>query len=323
MLLRRRKFLLVLGGGGVRGLAHLGILKALEEERVQIDGIVGTSAGAMVGALYAQEPDAEKITQQVLEFLNGSAFRRLNLRFEVDSRPQKGVPPSILERLLHGLKRQLAMELLFRRPSIFSHEILDRLVGALIGEGRIEDCRLPLHVTALDLVAGTELVLSQGDLRTAVVASSSVPGFFPPVRLNGSLVCDAGLVNNMPVTVARDLGAECVLAVSLSSEVDPLMEFPTGIDVIFRSEEIGTKLINDQKKGDADIVLEPVTGGRYWLDFDDPEAVIQSGYDSARQHMPEILARVGRRKLVTAWPPVATDGRLLADARDALPGSEP
>ena len=300
MLLRRRKLLLVLGGGGVRGLAHVGILQALEEEQVQVDGIVGTSAGAIIGAMYAHQPDAQQIKSQVLEFLQGPAFRRLNMRFEVDSRGQKGGGPSLLERLLHGLKRQLAMELLFRRASIFSHEILSRLVGALIVEGRIEECRIPLHVTALDLVSGAELVLSEGDLRTAVVASSSVPGFFPPVRLDGSLVCDAGLVNNMPVTVARELGAECVLAVSLNCEIDPLMEFPTGIDVIFRSEEIGTKLVNDQKKQAADIVLEPDMGGRYWLDFDDPEAVIQAGLDSARERMPEILAAVRRRKLITA-----------------------
>ncbi|MFH0944194.1 MAG: patatin-like phospholipase family protein [Planctomycetota bacterium] len=294
----RPEVLLVLGGGGVRGLAHLGVLKALEEQEVPVDGIVGTSSGAVVGALYAREPDANRLIERVLEFLKGSAFRRLNLRFDQDSSISKSGRPSLAEHHLHGLRRQLAMEALFRRRSIFSGDILRRLVGALVGDGRIEETRIPLHVMALDLVHGRELVLSEGDLRASVVASASVPGYFPPVALNGTLACDAGLVSNMPVTAARDLGGECVLAVSLSREIDPLMEFPTGIDVIFRSEEIGTRLVDDQRKRAADVVLEPNMRGRYWLDFDDPEAVIRAGEAAAREKMPEILEAVGRGELV-------------------------
>ena len=289
----RPEVLLVLGGGGVRGLAHLGILKALEEHAVPVDGIVGTSSGAVVGALYAREPDANLLIERVLTFLESSAFRRLNLSLDLESKTSQTGRPSLVERQLHGLRRQLAMEALFRRPSIFSGDILRRLVGALVGDGRIEETEIPLHVTALDLVHGKELILSKGDLRAAVVASASVPGFFPPVALNGTLACDAGLVSNMPVAAARTLGGECVLAASLSRQIDPLMEFPTGIDVIFRSEEIGTRLVDDQRKQAADVVLEPDMAGRFWLDFNDPEAVIRSGEEATLGKMPEILAAVG------------------------------
>lgn len=289
--------MLVLGGGGVRGLAHLGILKVLEEERVPIDGIVGTSAGAIIGGLYSRDPNAESVQQHILQFLSGSAFRRLNLRFEMESRGSKGGRTSLLERLLHGLKRQLAMELLFRRPSIFGNEILNRLVRGLLGDGRIEEGLIPLYITGLDLVSGEEMVLDRGDLRQAVVASSSVPGFFPPVQMNGTLVSDAGLVNNMPVAAARELGAECVIAVNLNREIDNLTEFPTGIDVIFRSEEIGTKLVNDRNKLDADVVIEPDLGKRYWLDFEDPAAVIRQGEEAARAMLEPLRAALRRRKL--------------------------
>ncbi|MBK6940367.1 MAG: patatin-like phospholipase family protein [Planctomycetes bacterium] len=108
------KTFLVLGGGGVRGLAHLGVLRVLEEVGVRVDGIVGTSAGALVGALYARQPNAPVVIEQALGFLESPAFKRLNLRFDLDGRPN-GDRPSLVNRFVHGLKKQLAMELLFRQ----------------------------------------------------------------------------------------------------------------------------------------------------------------------------------------------------------------
>lgn len=297
MLFRRRKVILVLGGGGVRGLAHLGILKVLEQQKIPIDGIVGTSAGAIIGSLYAMRPSADAAERKVLEFLSSIAFRRLNLRFDLEPRGGKNGKKTLLDRLMHGLKRQVAMELLFRRPSIFKADPLTRLIGALIAPGKIEEAQIPLYITALDLVAGAEVILDRGDLHTAVVASSSVPGFFPPIAWNGRLLSDAGLVNNMPVGAAREVGAECVIAVSLNSQIDANASFPTGIEVIFRNEEIGTKLVNERRKRDADVVIEPDLGARYWLDFEHPEQVVAAGEAAARAVLPQIQAAVSRKKL--------------------------
>lgn len=297
-IFRESKVVLVLGGGGVRGLAHLGVLKVLEEGGVKIDGIVGTSAGAIIGAMYARDPKADVLIKRLLEFFRSSAFRRLNLRFDLDSRSSReGPKPSLLDRILNGLKRQLAMELLFRRPAIFSNHILRRLVKGLVGDGLIEDTSIPLYVCAVDLISGDEIVLDSGDLRTAVVASSSVPGFFPPVKQGDQLLTDAGLINNMPVGVGREKGADCVLAVSLNNDIEPIMEFATGIDVIFRNEEIGTRIVNEEKKKLADVVIEPDLNNRYWLDFSDPEEVIQAGEDAARPLLPAIKDAAQRRRL--------------------------
>lgn len=289
------KVTLVLGGGGVRGLAHLGVLRVLEEEDIPIERIIGTSAGAIVAAMYARSPVAQPLIDMVLEFLSSSAFRRLNLKFDLDGREKaEGIKPSVLDRILNGLKRQLAMELLFRRPSIFSGDILRRLVGGLVGDGRIDESVIPLHITALDLVVGEEVLLSDGDLRSAVVASSSVPGFFPPVQRESRLLADAGMINAMPVGIARRLGGACVVGVSVNASIERLEEFPTGIDVIFRSEEIGTKLFTDRHKGEADVVLEPDLGARYWLDFVDPAAVIEAGAEATRVRLAELRAALSR-----------------------------
>lgn len=279
---------LVLGGGGVRGLAHLGILMELEKAGVRLDAILGVSAGAIIGGMYALEADAAKITSRVLTFLSSSAFRRLNLRFDIDSRPGNGKTP-FFERLLNGIKRQLAMELLFRRPSLFKGEMLEILVRNLVGEHDFTQARIPFFVTALDLKRGRKVVLSEGSMVKAIVASSSVPGFFPPVRLGGDVLCDIGTIDNMPIDEARAIGATRVIAISLNAEVAAVGELPSGIDVIFRAEEIGTKLMADAKKGDADLVIEPDLEGRFWLDFADPAKVVEAGAKAARAKMPQIL----------------------------------
>lgn len=283
---------LVLGGGGVRGLAHLGILAVLEEHGLRFDAIVGTSAGAIIGGMYAVEPDAKKVTAKVIDFLTSSAFRRLNLRFDIDSRPQSGPPPRapLFERLLNGIKRQLAMELLFRRPSIFKGEMLEILVRNLVGEKRFEDAVIPFHVTALELRNGVSVRLDSGPLIPAIVASSSVPGFFPPVLIDGRLLCDIGTIDNMPIAVARALGAERVIAVCLNSVVARMNDFPSGIDVIFRAEEIGTKMFNDRTKGEAEVLIEPDLEGRFWLDFSNPERVVAAGAAAALQKLPQLEA---------------------------------
>jgi NTE family protein len=283
--------MLVLGGGGVRGLAHLGILSVLEEHGLRFDAIIGTSAGAIIGGMYALEGDAKRVTARVIEFLTSSAFRRLNLRFDIDSRatgPLQKAP--FFERLLNGIKRQLAMELLFRRPSIFKGEMLEILVRNLVGNKNFEEAVIPLYVTALDLRAGDRLTLSTGSVSKAIVASSSVPGFFPPVELDSRLLCDIGTIDNMPIAEARRLGADRVVAVCLNNSVARMNEFPSGIDVIFRAEEIGTKMFNDRTKGDADVLLEPDLEGRFWLDFTDPESVVAAGAAAARARLPELEA---------------------------------
>lgn len=281
---------LVLGGGGARGLAHLGVLEVLEEAGMRPDAILGVSAGAIVGAGYALEPDARALSRRILEYLRSSAFRRLNLRLDLNSkarRPEEG-EPGFFERLARGLRRQLAMELLYRRGSLFGGEILRRLVHGLLPDRSFEDCRIPFVCTAVDLVEGEEVVLESGDLRPAVVASSSVPGFFPPVEWDGRWLVDAGPADNLPARIARERGAATVLAVSLSADVPRIEAFPTGIDVLFRSEEIGTKLVSRCARRDADLVVEPAVSERFWLDFEDLESLVDAGRQAMRSSIDDL-----------------------------------
>lgn len=191
---------LVLGGGGVRGLAHIGVLAALEEAGVPIDLIAGTSMGGLIGALYAAGLTPADIETQVLEQTEFAALRRL-----LDIRPS-----------LNGL---------VRGERIYS--LISRLIGPDI---TFADLTLPLQMVSVDLLSGREVVLNKGLVAEAVRATISVPAVFVPVEKDNMVLVDGGVLNNVPTNVAQDMGAELIIAVDVmpdySSNVpgqDPLV----------------------------------------------------------------------------------------------------
>jgi NTE family protein len=202
-----------------------------------------------------------------------------------------------VNRLLSGWRSQVAMHLLFRRASLFHRKRLEILIGAAVGPGRLEELRLPLHVVALDLASGDQVVLDRGDLRTVLTASSSVAGFFPPVRLDGRLLIDSGLADNLPVIAARERCGGPIVAVNLSCNLEERHEYLTGIEALLRSEELASRWNNRQRAVLADVHIEPRVGNRYWLDFSEPESIVAAGETAAR----ELLAEI--RRLIPAPTP--------------------
>jgi len=274
---------LVLAGGGAKGLAHLGVLCALEEAGVPIEGIVGTSAGSLLGAVYCDLHDARAARERVVSFVQSEGFQKIRLAFA----PGRS---TLLGRAVDGIRRQVALERMFLYSSAFGGRALRFIVRALVPRTPIEDLSVPLVITALDLDAGEEVLLREGDLASAVVASSSVPGFFPPVEREGRLLCDAGIVDNMPVREARACGAERVVAVDLSSEISPRAERLVGMQVLLRAEEISCRLANQRRATVADVTITPATGGKSWFDFTDLEPLVRAGEEATRRQLPRILA---------------------------------
>lgn len=177
---------LALGGGSARGLAHLGVIRALEEAGIKIDFIAGTSIGAMIGAIYAAgKVDALEATFQDFEWMKIVSF------FDVVF-PKSG--------LIDGVK-------------------VGELVRAHIRADVIETLPTPFCAVATDIQTGEEVAIRQGDVIEAVRASISVPGIFTPVRLNGHILVDGGLTNPVPVSVVRAMGAEIVIAVDLNHDI--------------------------------------------------------------------------------------------------------
>ncbi len=176
---------LALGGGGARGLAHVGVLRVLEREGIAVHCIAGTSVGSLVGAAYAAGLDAD----------------------------------ALLEMALHIHWKDIARPV-WPRQGFISFAHLEAYLARLLGDPTFDDLKRPYAAVAADLRSGEQVVLRQGRGAPAVRASCSVPGIVVPAEIEGRLLVDGGIVNNLPISIARDLGAEVVVAVGLGAPPD-------------------------------------------------------------------------------------------------------
>jgi NTE family protein len=284
---------LVLGGGGFKGMSHIGVFAALEAAKIPIERIVGTSAGALIGASYAHSGRAEDVFERVNRFVASEAFQRKGFVSFGTPSGNSGVS-GLMSRVLSGIKRQVALERMFRRSSAFGGASLRFVVRSLVPNVAIEDMAVPLSIAALDLSAGEEVLLTSGPACSAVAASSSVPGFFPPVERDGRRLVDTGIVNNLPTRAARASGATRIVAVDLSASLEAdagaAAGADIGMDVLLRAQDISTMHANRRWGGLADVTIFPNLDGRNWLDASNPAEVIDAGAEATRRALPDIVA---------------------------------
>ncbi len=289
----RQKLCLALGGGGARGLSHLGVLQVLERERIPVDGIVGTSAGALVGAAYALHSDAMEITRRALGYLKSDSFRG-DIFKKVLFRSEN-VERNFLRALLRNIRKGYIFSNLLRGPAIFPSDRLYSVICDLIPDRNFEDTSIPFAVPAIDIKSGEEVLITEGPLRKALLASCSLPGFFPPVEYKGMLLADAGIIGPVPVEAARlRFSPAAVIAVDISQRIEQIDRIDLGIEAILRMESIAGKRLNDLELSRADVIIHPEVGEKSWSDFSGLEAMVWNGISAAEAKLPEI------RRLITA-----------------------
>jgi NTE family protein len=260
---------LVLSGGGARGIAHIGVLRVLERERIPVHCIVGTSMGAVIGSLHASGLDADEVERAILAIDWVQVFsdaparldrplrqRELDRSFLVDSaigyrRGRFGIPLSLLQ----GQRLGLALR------------------GVLLPVATVEDfdaLPIPFRAVATDLENGEGVILGEGDLARAVRASMAVPGVFPPVEIDGRLLMDGGTASNLPVSVARGLGAQRIIAVDISAPLRSREELASPLSI---TDQMLTAMIRRQTEAEAallgpgDVLLRPELGKLGSADF--------------------------------------------------------
>lgn len=287
----RPRVALVLGGGGARGLAHIGVLKVLEEAGVPIDMVVGTSMGAVVGGLYAagQSPDELAATATELDWTG--AFQDRGMRARRSMR-RKADDRELASRIELGIGFD-GFEL--PRGAIQGQRLTQLLRRHLGRTGHIDDftdLRLPFRAVAVDLETGERVALAQGDLALAIRASMSIPGVIAPVSWQGRLLIDGGLRANLPVEVAREMGADRIIALDVGSVRPPGGE----ISGAFQVMDQAIRLMFRQNVAASIAALQPgdlylrIDGeGRGVTDFDQAEALVQAGERTANAHRDEIL----------------------------------
>jgi NTE family protein len=251
---------LALGGGAARGFAHVGVIQVLEEAGIKPALVVGTSAGSLVAALYASGRNGQQL-QAVAMQMDEAAFADWTL-------------PIFSRGVLRG-------------------EALARYVNVQVGNKLIENMALPLGIVATDLQSGQGVLFRRGDTGTAVRASSAVPAVFLPVRIGSREYVDGGLVSPVPVRYAREMGAEFVIAVDISSapegnpSADPLQ-------ILMQTFAIMGKSINAWEVKDADLVVRPALTGMAGGDFAGKRRAIDAGRAAMQALLPQLKAAMER-----------------------------
>lgn len=244
---------LALGGGAVLGAAHIGVLRAIEENEIPISYISGTSIGALVGAFFAFGKSWEEI-HHLSKKLNWIDISSLSLN----------------------------------RYGLLSNEKMGLLLEKHLGKVNIEDAKIPFTAVACNIARGEKVVLQKGQLSRAVTASASIPGIFHPVEIEGQLLVDGGIIENVPVTTVRAMGAEYVIAVDLNSTQQPGR--PENIlSVLLNSFHYVMKEAVRKQTDAADLLLEPDLSAYNWTDTGHVEALIQKGYEEARLPLKELM----------------------------------
>ena len=275
---------LVLSGGGARGAAHIGVLKVLEENRVPVDAIAGTSMGAVVGGLYASgltASDIERIMTSVDwqgAFSDRPARKDLNFRRKLEDQ-------TYLVKFPLGLKGRK-----FRLPRglVQGQKLSQILRGLTLPVAQVQsfdDLAIPFRAIATDIVTGDRVVLDHGDLATAMRASLSAPGVFAPVEAEGRLLVDGGLSSNLPIDVAREMGVDLLIVVDCGF---PLLERGKLDSVATVSSQMLAILIRHntsaQRKSltDRDVIIDPALGDFSSLDFTEHARAMKIGEEAAR-----------------------------------------
>lgn len=279
----RPKVAVVLAGGGAKGAAHIGVLKALEEMRIPVDFITGTSMGAYVGGLYASGMSADEIESLIYSVDWNEGYRdRVN-------RSQRRVRDKEYED-----RYQLTTDLGLRWGEIRAPRgvvqgqnmlrILRETSGNLSEFQSFDQLPIPYRAVATDIIALEEVVLDRGYLVDAMMASMSVPGALPPYEVDGRWLVDGGVTNNMPVDVARALGADIVIAIDISTDYKNQEAFTTFLTVadqlsnylVQRSTQKQARLLNEQ-----DVFLRPDVGSMETTEFDKMPTAYEKGYEIA------------------------------------------
>jgi NTE family protein len=289
----RCKIGLALGGGAARGLSHIGVLEAFEQHGIPIDCIAGTSMGAIIGAMYAIEPDAAAVKRKFTAFLDSKDFRDSRFSYMIE---KDLAETSLFDRLSQFAKKSIFYTLLMTRRSFIEQAATTQNFAFLIDDIPLVKTRIPFCTSTLDLISGTEYVVRQGRLQQAVAASCAIPGLFPPVELDGRLLVDGGWVDAVPTTPARNLGADLVIAVDVNSDLDAFRQPDSAVDIVIRAESITRWALGNQQGRKADLLLTPEAGGSHWADFSHFKEAVASGRHEVERHLPSLLKLARQRR---------------------------
>ena len=244
---------LALGSGAARGLAHIGVLKALEEMDIEIDMISGSSAGALIGGLYCT-----------------------------------GISPKMIQNLATQIDKKMWVDFTMPRMGLIKGERIQEILKLITGEKKIEELNRKLVVVATDLKNGEEVIFTEGPVHTAIRASISIPGVFEPVEYKGMILVDGGVVDRVPISILKNMGMDIIIGVDVGFSKYQ-RKFIHMLDIILQSIDIMAKQIMEADLNLADLIIVPPLGHIEPSKFELVKECALIGYESTMAKKDRIL----------------------------------
>lgn len=292
MVKEKLKVGLALGGGGARGLAHIGVLKVLEKENIPIDFITGSSMGAIIGAMYALKKDVSAIERITEKYSKTSEFN-IDLSFSGKERKDK---PFSLKKMSDFLRKSYILNRELTKTYINDGEGLRKVIEELVDNKTFGDTQIPFAAVTADLAKGEKVIIRKGRLFDALLASASIPGMFPPVILDKKILVDGGIVDVVPIEAAQSLGANFVIAVNVSQTLKKTDKFNNAVEILFRSDSITSSELRKLQLSFADVIITPKVGRFHWSDFSKPEQCVREGEIAAQNAILELKKKLKQVK---------------------------
>ncbi len=273
----RPRFGLALGGGGARGFAHIGVLQRLEDLGVHLDVITGTSMGALVAAAYIKTGSAAAALEELNQLVESKAFKKLGMHL-INVKGRGG--ESFWHQVSSAIQDRIIINLAHSKLGLVQEDRIIEAMELIITEDKWTDSGTALGIVATDLYHGDDVYFTEGALLPAVMASIAIPGFLPPVQIAGKTLVDGGVSQQVPIRLAREMGADFVLAVDVGQDVEPLSDMDNAMAIMSQSENIRSCHYRDMLNREADVLLLPEMPGVHWSAYDQRETFIDLGFQA-------------------------------------------
>ena len=272
---------IALGGGGVRGAAHVGVLQEIDNAGIKVDRISGVSAGAVIGCLYAYSLDGKWVEDHFRKIWSSQSFNGLTSKLFFDYGSTKSFASGIKKTLTDHLIALMSLH----RSSLIKNDQLRDILKILVPVQNFDQLKIPLKIISTDIESGEDVISEKGNLIDALLKSCSIPGVMEPIMDDGRVIVDGGV--SMPIPIPP-LAENCDVTVAVDIGVYKFnkLKNPNAKSIKIRSDIITSNRLKLRLVSDADLVIRPDTRGLHWSRFDAGEILLENGKREGRKQMP-------------------------------------
>jgi NTE family protein len=272
---------IALGGGGVRGAAHVGVLQEIDNAGIKVDRISGVSAGAVIGCLYAYSLDGKWVEDHFREIWSSQSFNGLTSKIFFDNGSKQSFAGGIKKTLTDHVIALMSLH----RSSLIKNDQLRDILKMLIPIQNFDQLKIPLKIISTDIESGEDVISEKGNLIDALLKSCSIPGVMEPIMDDGRVIVDGGV--SMPIPIPP-LAENCDVTVAVDIGVYKFnkLKNPNAKSIKIRSDIITSNRLKLRLVSDADLVIRPDTRGLHWSRFDAGEILLKNGKREGRKQMP-------------------------------------